>query len=135
MGSRLTGEAGKIGMASDIVTQQTKTEPARRRGSEAHLDGDDYFPTTENVNTMLDLLEGQGEDKALARHLALAIAESWVSGSASYTSKAVQTLMDWMATAEEYADPEGLEEIREARRSIERGEGIPWDSVKEQLGQ
>ena len=50
-------------MASDIVARQTKTEPAARRGSEAHLDGDDYFPTTENVNTMLDLLEGQGEDR------------------------------------------------------------------------
>ena len=116
-------------MASKIVAQRAKTEPAEHRGSAMHLDGDDYFPTTENVNTMLDLLEGQGEDKALARDLALAIAESWVSGSASYTSKAVQVLMDWMATAEEYADPEGLEAIREARSSIERGEGIPWDSV------
>ena len=128
------GAAGKSGMASKIVTQRAKTEPAERRGSAAHLDGDDYFPTTENVNTMLDLLEGQGEDSVLARDLALAIAESWVSGSASYTSKAVQVLMDWMATAEEYADPEGLEEIRAARSSIERGEGIPWDSVQEQLG-
>ena len=121
-------------MANEIATQRAKTEPAERRGGAVHVDGDDYFPTTENVNTMLDLLEGQGEDRALARDLALAIAESWVSGSASYTSKAVQVLMDWMATAEEYADPEGLAEIRAARSSIERGEGIPWDSVQEQLG-
>ncbi len=121
-------------MANEIVTQQTKTKPDKPSASEEHLEDDDYFPTTENVNTMLDLLEGQGEDRALARDLALAISESWVSGSASYTSAAVQVLMDWMATAEEYADPEGLEEIREARRSIERGEGVPWDSVKEQLG-
>ena len=41
-------------MASKIVAQRAKTEPAEHRGSAAHLEGDGYFPTTENVNTMLD---------------------------------------------------------------------------------
>ena len=108
-------------MASDIVTRQTKTEPAGA-GAVSALGWGHYFPTTENVNTMLDLLEGQGEDRALAR--AWPVAESWVG--ASYTSKAVQTLMDWMGRQRSM--------LILARSSIERGEGVPWDSVKERLG-
>ena len=93
----------------------------------------EYPPTVENVEIMLSLLGSEDCHKEMASDLAVSIAKSWVSGDVSYNSEAVRVLVDWMATAEEYNDPEGLEEMRSAREGLDKGEGIPWEVVRKEL--
>ena len=76
----------------------------------------------------------RGTHTELARDLANAIAATWQRGEVAPTNDAVQALLDWLATAEEVADPEGVAELRATQESLERGEGMPWEKVRAELG-
>ena len=91
---------------------------------------DEPPPSNADIDVMIEQLNGDDMREAL-RDLARGIALSWYSNGESAARKA---LSDWLATAELLADPEALTALLEARESIERGEGTPWEELQENLG-
>ena len=91
---------------------------------------DDPPPSNADIEAMIEQLDATDMREAL-RDLARGIALSWGSGRPSAARRA---LGDWLATAEVLADSEALTTLLEAKESIERGEGTPWEELRENLG-
>lgn len=112
---------------------QLQSAAARAVDTASSSTPEELPPTSDDIETMLRQLD-RGAHTELARDLANAIAAAWQRGEVAPANDAVQALLDWLATAEEVADPEGIAEIRAARESLERGDGVPWEQVRTELG-